>query len=458
MAREESDFLGSVKVPSKAFYGIQTVRGFQNFQISGIRIPPVLNQSIVKVKICAALANTELKVLSPRIGKAIVDAAKQVLKGKYNDEFILDVFQAGAGTPWHMNVNEVIANIANKKLGGKLGEYKFVDPHNHVNYGQSSNDVIPSAMRLAVLDTLPECISSIKELSTTLHSKARLWMNIPKSGRTHMMDAVPMNLGQGVMGWALTIQRHVDVILNALPRFSKVSLGGSAVGTGLNTHPQFRKEVMKQLSQVMKTRISAANPFEQTAFMSDFLHLSSLLRNLASDLIKIINDLMLLGSGPRTGFNELILPAVEPGSSIMPAKVNPSMPEMMNMVCFQVIGNDTTIQQAASQGNLELNVYGPVIAYNILQSLQILSNGIREFNLRCIKGLKANKKQLIKNFERSPSIGTVLNPVIGYNKTAKLIQESLKKDISIKDLAVKKGLITKKEADKLFDPKTLLKK
>jgi len=449
--RIERDILGKVKVPKDVFYGIQTVRASNNFDISDIKIPFELNDAIVQVKMAAAKTNMEVNLLNNLIGNAIVNASSEILKGKYDDQFILDVYQAGAGTPWHMNVNEVIANVALKSIGYKKGNYNKIDPHDHVNMGQSSNDVIPTAIRIASIILTNELSDEIKNLNKTMRNKGREFKNLSKAGRTHLQDAVPITLGEDFNAWASDLEHRSKDIDYAKQNLFELSIGGTAVGTGINTHRRFPKLIVKHLRKQTRLPLkNAKDKIEKIQFMGDFLELSSELRNFAVDLIKICNDLRLLNSGPRTGLNEIRLPQVEPGSSIMPSKFNPSIVEMLNMVCFQVIGNDETIKEAAESGQLELNVFTPVIAYNLIQSLKILKNGINTFNNKCIKGIKANKKVLQYYLEMSPSLGTVLNPIIGYDETAKVIKEALKRNKTVKQIVIEKGLLNKKEAHKIF--------
>ena len=455
--RTEKDIIGPVKFPADAYFGIFTARASENFPISGILIHPELNRSLAIIKKAAAQSNKVLGLLSPTVANAIINACNKIIKGEYDDQFILDVFQAGAGTPWNMNMNEVITNIALEIMGKKKGEYSIIDPHDHVNRGQSTNDVIPTAMRLAALTLYNKLVPEIKELIKSLKKKANDFFNSIKAGRTHLQDAVPITLGQEFSAWAHDLEHRLAFLDYAVDQLKYLNIGGTAVGTGLNAHPKFSALTVTNLKKITKLPLQrTADKIEKTQFTSDFLDVSSALRTIASDLTKIANDIRLLSSGPMTGFREIELPKVEPGSSIMPAKFNPSMAEMLNMVCIQVIGNDTAIQQATEAGQLELNVMTPVLAHNLLQSLDILRNGIREFTNKCVKGIKANADVLQSYFEKSPSLGTVLNTVIGYDKTAELIKESLKSDKSVKALAIEKKLLTEKEADKLFDPKNLV--
>jgi len=449
--RIEKDVMGKVKVPIGAYYGIFSVRAMKNFPISNLTIHPELNKAIVQIKKAAAQTNMECGILDKKIGRVIIRACDEILKGKYEDQFILDIYQAGAGTPWHMNVNEVVANVALEVLGKKKGGYDIVDPHDHVNMSQSTNDVMPSATRIACLILADKLIFDVKKLASGLNNKAREFRGLAKVGRTHYRDAVPITLGQEFGAWAFDIGKRVKVINNSLSNLKNLSIGGTAVGTGFNAPRGFDGKVVRNLRK--NTGLSlyvAKNKIEETQFMSDFLDLSASLRSLVVDLIKICNDIIFLSSGPMAGIREIDLPEVEPGSSIMPGKFNPSIVEMLKMVCEQIIGNDEVIKQAAESGNLELNIMVPIISHNLLHGMDILTNGIREFNNNCIKGIKANKKVLQQYFEKNPAIGAVLNKIIGYDKAAEVVREAIKEKKSIKEIVLKKGILSKKEADRIF--------
>jgi len=443
------------------------VRASENFNVSGIGIHYELNRAIVEIKKAAAKANMECGVLDRKIGNVIIKACNEVLRGKYEDQFVLDVYQAGAGTPWNMNVNEVIANIALEILGKKKGSYEVVDPHDHVNMSQSSNDVIISATRIASLILIEKFLPELERLIGSLKRKSREFRKLAKSGRTHYRDAVPITLGQEFGAWASDLEKRSRVIKDSKKNLTSVPLGGTAVGTGFNAPKGFDKKVVGYLNKNLKKSLNARararvrgmvkvsvrvakNKIEELQFMSDLLDLSAALRSLVVDLNKICGDIMFLSSGPRTGLGEIILPKIEPGSSIMPGKFNPSMAEMLRMVCDQVIGNDEAIKEAAKDGNLELNVNAPVIAHNLLQDLDMLRNGIREFNDKCISGIKADKERLKEYFEKTPSLGAVLNRVIGYDKAAEVVKEAVRSKKSVKKVVIEKGILSKKEADKIF--------
>lgn len=452
----EKDTLGDIKIPFNAYFGAQTSRAVENFPISGLKLHPVFIESYVLIKKAAAQANAELGFLDKKIAKAIISASNEILSGKLREHFAVDVYQAGAGTSFNMNTNEVIANRAIEVLGGKKGDYHLVNPNDHVNMSQSTNDTFPSAMRISSLLMLKKLLPVIKKFEKTLRKKTVEFNSVIKSGRTHLQDASPIMLGQEFSGYAENVRKHYELIFNTQKNLSSLGLGGTAVGTGLNTHVKYSSLVLKKLSLLTGLKLKpAGNYFEAMQSMQPFTGLSSSLRNFAGDLTRIANDIRLIASGPTTGFGEIILPAVQPGSSIMPGKINPSMAEMMNMVCFQVMGNDLTVTLASQAGQLELNVMMPVIAYNILWSMDILINGLREFDKRCVSGIKADKKKCREYAERSISIVTVLNPIIGYSKAAYIAKEAVKTGKSIIEVVKEKNLLSDKEIKKIFDLKKL---
>lgn len=455
--RVEKDFLGEKKIPKNAFYGISTVRSREIFQVSDRKIPLELIRAMAQIKIAAAEANHSLGLLDSKKKSAIVRASKEVVGGKFDDEFILDVFQVGSGTPSHMNVNEVIANRANQIIFGNR-EKKLVNAHDHVNMGQSTNNVVPSAMRIACMQLLPQADASLGELFLELKKKSVEFKSVIKSGRTHLQDAVPITLGQEFGAFARTIEKH-RLRLKFLKQFLKeIGVGGTAVGTGLNTFPEFRKKVVANLNRQTGLKFSVArNGVEATQFLTDLAEVSCTLRLLAVDLNKIAFDLRLMNSGPKTGFAEIKLPAVEPGSSIMPGKVNPSVPECVNMCALQVIGNDVAISIACANGVLELNTHMPLIAANVVESLKLIKNSSRIFAKYAVKGLKADEKMCRYYVEHSAALGTALNPLIGYERSGELIKESLEKGVSVRDLAVQKGLVSESQAKKFLNPANLTK-
>ncbi len=452
--RIERDTLGEVKVPINAYYGAQTARAVENFPVSGFRLPPEFVHAQAAVKLAAVRANRDAGAFSREIADAVEFAALELLNGKYDAEFVVDVFQAGAGTSQNMNANEVIANRANEILGGKRGEYEFVHPNDHVNYGQSTNDTIPSAIRIAaVTETHGKLLPVIKSLFANLKKKSAEFELVVKSGRTHLQDAVPLTLGQEFGGYAASIARDISFIEFALSGIKKLPIGGSAVGTGLNTAPGYRDAVIRYINEI--TGLDFEKPDDYFAAMSGFddvMHFAGSLRALSTTLKKIADDFRLMASGPRTGFNELLLPAVQPGSSIMPGKVNPVLPEMLNMAVSHVMGLDAAISHAAQGGQLELNVMMPVIAYDLLTEISILTGAITAFSDKCLAGVKANAEICRQFALKSPALATALNVKIGYAKAAEIAKEALEKDVLIKDLVVEKGLMTREEADELLDP------
>ena len=453
--RTEHDPLGSKHVPATALWGIHTQRAWENFPISGYRAPRELIRALGQIKLAAAKANAKLGFLDAKIAKAIQDAAKEVIAGEWDEHFPIDVFQAGAGTPWNMNANEVIANRALELLHHRRGNYHVIHPNDHVNFGQSTNDVMPSAVRIAALTKLPELMHELHRLETVLRKHAREHARSTKSARTHLQDAVPITFGQVFEAWANAMAAAQESLVTASSRLHDLSIGGTAVGTGVNTAPGYDKLVVKELRALTKHPFSVAkDKIQLTQFHTDFLGIANALRVLAVDLTKICNDIRLLNSGPRTGLAELILPAVEPGSSIMPGKINPSMAEMLNMVCYQIVGNATTIEQCCAAGQLELNVMLPVTAHALLESLDIMTNGVGQFTDRCVVGLKVNTKRTAWYFKHSASLATLLAPSIGYDRAAAIAQEAVRTGKTIEQVVLDKKLMTKKEFDQLTDPKS----
>ena len=437
-------------MPADAYWGVHTQRAVTNFPISGQKAHPKLIWALGAIKLAAARANQRLRLLDKKRGRVIERAATEVMQGKWNNQFVVDVFQAGAGTPTNMNANEVIANRALQLLGKKRGNYSVLHPNDHVNMSQSTNDVFPSAMRIASLSLLDALVPELKVFESSLRRKSQQFAKIRKSGRTHLQDAVPIMLGQEFGAYATAIGKHVHRI-KALGELRRLNLGGTAIGTGINTHPRYCSIVVKELSKITKLRLqSAKDLIEATQSTTDIAELSEVLKLLAIDLTRICNDIRLLASGPNAGINELFLPAVEPGSSIMPGKVNPSMAEMLNMVCYQVIGNDATIAAASAAGQLELNVMMPVIASNVLESITILTNGIREFTKRCVVGIKANKTACEYYFRHSSALATLLTPKIGYDDAAELVKEALKRKKAVLDIIREKKLMSEKELKQLL--------
>ncbi|MHB1022013.1 MAG: aspartate ammonia-lyase [Acidobacteriaceae bacterium] len=451
--RKEKDSLGFVEVPATAYYGAQTARAVANYPISGMRAHPALIRAIGMVKRAAVEANQELALVEDDRADAIAQAAQEVIESRWNAEFVVDVFQAGAGVSFHMNANEVIANRANEILGGKLGEYTPVHPNDHVNYGQSTNDVFPTSMRLATLMNLETLYPMLDGLAASFALKAKEFHDVMKSGRTHMQDAVPMRLGQEFAAYGLTMRKSKASIERAADTLRELGLGGSAVGTGINTHPDYRAKAIANLARISGQRLTPAEDMrwamQSNACMAE---VSAALRGLALEVIRISNDLRLLSSGPNTGFAEIHLPSLQPGSSIMPGKINPVMPELAAMVSFQVIGNDAAVACAVQAGQLELNVMMPTMAYNVLQSITILANMLHQFDQHCVAGITANRARCEFYAQSTVSLATALNPYIGYAKAAEIVKESVATGKSIIELAREKKLLSEGQIAEILDP------
>ncbi|AFZ30309.1 Fumarate hydratase class II [Gloeocapsa sp. PCC 7428] len=451
--RIERDSMGERQIPHHVYYGIQTLRAIENFPISGLKPLPPYVDACVLIKKATAIANGELECISSEISQAIVAAADEVLSGQLRDQFVVDVYQAGAGTSHHMNVNEVLANRALEILGDEKGNYKRINPNDHVNYGQSTNDVIPTAIRIGGLLALKRTLyPALLGAIATLNTKAVEFQDIVRSGRTHLQDAVPVRLGENFRAWAQILQDHETRIKTAAQDLTVLGLGGSAAGTGLNTHPQYCDRVAQILSELIDQPLHPA-PHLMAAMqsMAPFVNVSGALRNLAQDCVKISHDLRLMDSGPKTGLKEIQLPPVQPGSSIMPGKYNPVMAEMTSMVCFQVMGYDSAIALAAQAGQLELNVMMPLIAYNLIHSIEILGNTIAALTERCIKGISANRDRCLAYAEGSLALVTALNPYIGYLNAAAVAKESLETGKSLRQIVLERGLMTAEDLAKVLD-------
>jgi fumarate hydratase class II len=437
--RVEHDSLGEVIVPAHALYGAQTQRALENFPISGLKPRQAFIWSMGVIKRAAAQVNRDLGPLDAEKADAIIQAAQEVMDGKWNDQFVVDPFQAGAGTSHHMNVNEVIANRATQLLGGELGEYR-VHPNDHVNMAQSTNDTIPTAIRLGCLWRLDELLNTLHDLSVALNAKASEFDDIVKSGRTHLQDAVPIRLGQEFGAYAKAVERDAERIRDAAEGLRRLGIGGTAVGSGLNAHPEYHRRMVEKLSELSGLQLGKSdNLFESMQSMADASAFSASLRTLALTLIRIANDFRLLSSGPTTGLDEIRLPAVQPGSSIMPGKVNPVMAEMLDMAMFQVVGCDATIAFATQAGQLELNVMMPIIAYNLFEMMQITIAAVRAFTEKAVRGLTANRAKAEGWLAQNPTVVTALNPLIGYNKGAELVKEAVARNMSIRKLALEKA-------------------
>jgi fumarate hydratase, class II len=451
--RTESDSMGPMQVPADAYYGAQTARAVENFPISNLRFPRSYIRALGMIKKHAALTNQELGGLKPQIADAVVRAAQEVAEGKWDSQFVLDIFQTGSGTSTNMNANEVIANRAIELLGGKRGE-KLVHPNDHVNRGQSSNDVIPTAIHVAALEALERrLIPSLVALQGALQLKAKEFHDVLKIGRTHLQDATPIRLGQEFGGYASQIQHGVERLRMAEKNLGELALGGTAVGTGINTHVEFARRTIARLASEMDLPLrEAADHFEAQGGRDAVVETSGMLKTVAVSLIKIANDLRLLGSGPRLGLGELKLPATQPGSSIMPGKTNPVMCEMVLMVCAQVLGNDAAISFSGSFGNFELNVMMPVMAHNLLESIELLATASDVFARRCVAGLEADNEKCKSNLELSLSNCTILAPVIGYDKAAKIAKVAYETNRTIRQVALEISGLDQARLDILLDP------
>jgi aspartate ammonia-lyase len=450
--RIEKDSLGVMEVPVDAYYGIHTVRAMENFSISGLRAEPSFIIATVQIKKAAARVNMSLGVLDEAKGMAIVQACDEILEGRLREQFVVDVFQAGAGTSHNMNVNEVIANRAIEIMGGMKGEYSIVHPNDHVNLSQSTNDVFPTAMRLASISMLKQFLPTLIRLEVTLKAKGEEFYPVVKAGRTHLQDATPIRLGQEFMGYSVCIRKNKERIEMASEGLYELGIGGTAVGTGMNSHSLYRGMVIEELRKETGLDLKTCDDLrESMQSMTPFVALSGALKGISLDLIRISNDLRILSSGPMTGLREIELPAVQAGSSIMPGKVNPSMAEMLDMVCFQVVGNDLTISLASQAGQLELNVMMPVISHNLLQSIKILNSGISAFTERCVRGIKADKERCRESAGKSLGIVTALAPYIGYEAAANIAREALSSRKGIKEVAMAKGVLSREELERVLD-------
>ncbi|MBC7236717.1 MAG: aspartate ammonia-lyase [Chloroflexi bacterium] len=451
--RQETDSLGPVYVPDDALWGAQTQRAIENFSISGLKQSPAFIRNSALVKRAAAEVNMALGQLDEERGRAIVRAAAEIMEGRWHEQFVVDPFQAGAGTSHNMNVNEVIANRANELLGGRRGVYKPVHPNDHVNMAQSTNDVIPTILRVTAAELGAKLLEAVAELVAALEDKARAFDGILKPGRTHLQDAVPVRLGQEFGAYAHAVRRDGERIARALEGVKELGIGGTATGTGLNAHPDYHLAMVAKISELTGVTFrSSGNLFASMQSAADFADLSATLRTLALTLTRIANDLRLMSSGPTTGLGEIRLPAVQPGSSIMPGKVNPVMAEMLNMVCYHVIGNDQTVALCVQAGQFELNVMTPILAYNLIQSLEVFTNGIRAFTSRCVLGIEANAERCRELAEKSMGLATALNPYIGYSAASKVAQEAQARGVSLRQVVLEHGLLSAEQLDAILDP------
>jgi fumarate hydratase, class II len=455
--RLERDSMGEMQVPADAYYGASTQRALLNFPISDLRFPRQFIQALGQIKQAAAVVNGQMGHIDAPIARAIVDAAQEVIDGKLDGHFVLDIFQTGSGTSTNMNANEVIANRASELLGGSRGSRK-VHPNDHVNFGQSSNDVIPTAIHLSALIGIEHVlVPALVELQAALEVKAEEFMPIIKTGRTHLQDATPIRLGQEFLGYAGQIERGITRARHAAQELGEVALGGTAVGTGVNTHPEFAAQVCQRLSTLNKLAVhETSNHFQAQNTLDNIVEASGALNTLAVSLMKIANDIRWLGSGPRAGIGEIELPAVQPGSSIMPGKVNPVIAESVTMVCAQVMGNHTTITVAGQAGNFEINVMMPVAAYNLLQSINLLATSAHNFSAQCIQGIKATTRGP-EMVERGLAICTSLAPVIGYDAAASIAKEAAKTGRTIREVSREKTSLSEAELERILDPASMTK-
>lgn len=457
--RHEHDLLGDREISDEAYYGVQTLRAIENFNITGVLLRdfPLFIKGLAQVKKAAALANCELGVLDQEICNFIVLACDEIIAGHWHDQFLVDMIQGGAGTSTNMNANEVIANRALELWGKRKGEYQFIHPNNHVNLGQSTNDAYPTAIRLAALQSIPQLIEALTELCQMLSEKGKEFSDVIKMGRTQLQDAVPMTLGQEFEAFSVMLSEDIDRIREGSRLFLELSIGGTAIGTGINAHPKYPATAVKKIKEITGLGVvSSPNLIEATPDTGAFVLFSGILKRLAVKLSKICNDLRLLSSGPRCGFGDINLPPMQPGSSIMPGKVNPVIPEVVNQIAFQVIGNDLTVTMASEGGQLQLNAFEPVIVFNIFQSVNMLSRGMRTLTRLCVKGITANKEACRRAVEHSIGLVTALNPLIGYENSTMIAKEALESGDSVFNLVLKHNLLTKEQLEEALKPENML--
>jgi len=452
--RIEKDSMGELKVPADAYYGAQTARAVENFPISGLRFPRTFIQAMGAIKHAAAATNLELGLLDEERARAILQAAEEVIEGKLDDQFVVDVFQTGSGTSTNMNTNEVIAGRANEILTGKRGGKEPVHPNDHVNFGQSSNDTIPTAIHVSLaVEVNEKLLPALKQLHAALADKVKAWDNVVKIGRTHLMDATPIRMGQEASGWARQVELAIERIEGTLPRVYELAQGGTAVGTGINTHPEFGRRVAEKLAARFGLPFrEASNHFEAQHSKDATVELAGQLATVATSLIKVANDIRWLSSGPRCGIAEIKLPAVQPGSSIMPGKVNPVMAEALMMVGTQVIGNATTVQVANTHGNLDLNVMMPVIVRNLLESITFLANAVRAFTEKAVRGMEADREKAASYVEWSLAMVTSLAPVIGYDRAAQIAKKAVAEGKTVRDVCLEEKVLPEDELNAILDP------
>lgn len=451
--RTEKDFLGAKEVPAEAYYGIQTLRAVENFPITGYQIHEELIKGMAMVKKAAALANMDVKRLYPELGNAIVTAAEEMIAGKWHDQIIVDPIQGGAGTSINMNVNEVLANRALELMGKEKGDYFHCSPNTHVNMSQSTNDAFPSAIHISVLNVLENLLVTMEEMQTVFQQKAQEFNHIIKMGRTHLQDAVPIRLGQEFEAYSRVISRDIKRIQQSRQHLYELNMGATAVGTGLNAYPRYIEMVVKHLADISGLPLVGAEHLVDATQNTDaYTEVSAALKVCMMNMSKVANDLRLMASGPRAGLGEITLPARQPGSSIMPGKVNPVMAEVINQVAFQVIGNDHTICLASEAGQLELNVMEPVLVFNLLQSISIMNNAFRTFTDNCLRDIKANEERLKDYVEKSAGLITAVNPHIGYEAAARIAREAILSGAPIRELCLKYDVLTEEELNLILDP------
>ncbi|WP_426982501.1 aspartate ammonia-lyase [Bacillus cabrialesii] len=456
--RVEKDFLGEKQIEADVYYGIQTLRASENFPITGYKIHEEMINALAIVKKAAALANMDVKRLYEGIGQAIVQAADEILEGKWHDQFIVDPIQGGAGTSMNMNANEVIGNRALEIMGHKKGDYIHLSPNTHVNMSQSTNDVFPTAIHISTLNLLEKLLKTMEDMHSVFKQKAQEFDSVIKMGRTHLQDAVPIRLGQEFEAYSRVLERDIKRIMQSRQHLYEVNMGATAVGTGLNADPEYIKQVVKHLADISGLPLVGADHLVDATQNTDaYTEVSASLKVCMMNMSKIANDLRLMASGPRAGLAEISLPARQPGSSIMPGKVNPVMAELINQIAFQVIGNDNTICLASEAGQLELNVMEPVLVFNLLQSISIMNNGFRSFTDNCLKGIEANEKRMKQYVEKSAGVITAVNPHLGYEAAARIAREAIMTGQSVRDLCLQHDVLTEEELDIILNPYEMTK-
>jgi len=455
--RIESDSIGEKRVPASAYYGVQSMRARENFRISGTKVHPEFIRAITEIKKAAAITNRDVGVIEPRIANAMVEACDDILAGKLQDSFIVDAVQGGAGTSLNMNANEVVANRAIEILGGKKGDYSIVHPNDHANCAQSTNDVFPSAGKIALIRLLEKAIAQLEVFRTSLLRKADEFSHVIKMGRTEMQDAVPISFGQSFCAYAEAIKRDIKRFRGAISELSVLNMGGTAIGTGINAERAYIEGIVPTLADVTGLKLTQAEDLvDATQNLDCFVFVSGIVKSCAVNLSKMANDLRLMSSGPRTGFGEINLPAKQNGSSIMPGKINPVIPEVVSQISFNVIGNDTTVTMAAEAGQLELNAFEPIIFYCLFESLEMLTNGVEVFTKDCIEGITVNEDNCEDEVERSIGLVTALCPYIGYTRAATIAKRALREKRNVRDVLIEENVIRKEEMEAILDPHTMI--